>query len=111
VFHSVSIFPALGEDRHHKENTATSLETKEKLNTYMLLVVTEGNTLTYTATGNKSFGYGFDLRKRGSLDVSQPYWPLWPVTGIALPLPYHSINCKKPDKIQVAILAGWPCVN
>jgi hypothetical protein len=29
------------------------------------------------------------FRKCGSLDFSQTYGPSWPVTGIALPLPFH----------------------
>jgi hypothetical protein len=31
-------------------------------------------------------------RKCGSLDISQPYGPSWPVTGIALPLYVRDFN-------------------
>jgi hypothetical protein len=37
-------------------------------------------------------------RTCGSLDVSQPYGPLWCVTGIALPLPYPAFEIAAPAK-------------
>jgi hypothetical protein len=41
-----------------------------------------------------------------SLDISHPYGPPWPVTGIALPLHYHSITSEIDDEMKIKQKGG-----